>query len=76
VPPHELVGELEEDCAAGDGLADLGHEVAERMAAAGATELLDAAERDARIWIPTHFPDPFVRIVTQDGRRRSIAVRP
>jgi glyoxylase-like metal-dependent hydrolase (beta-lactamase superfamily II) len=39
-------------------------------------ELLDLAEREARLWIPTHFPDPFVRIVTEGGRRRSIAVEP
>jgi glyoxylase-like metal-dependent hydrolase (beta-lactamase superfamily II) len=44
------------------------------LAATVRAELLDLAERDARIWIPTHFPDPFVRIVTQDGRRRSIPV--
>jgi glyoxylase-like metal-dependent hydrolase (beta-lactamase superfamily II) len=45
------------------------------LASAARAELLELAERDARIWIPTHFPDPFVRIVTEDGRRRTIAVR-
>ncbi|MGZ4130369.1 MAG: MBL fold metallo-hydrolase [Actinomycetota bacterium] len=42
------------------------------LAATVRAELLDLAERDARIWIPTHFPDPFVRIVAEDGRRRSM----
>jgi glyoxylase-like metal-dependent hydrolase (beta-lactamase superfamily II) len=46
------------------------------LAATVRAELLDLAERDARIWIPTHFPDPFVRIVTQDGRRRSVTLDP
>jgi glyoxylase-like metal-dependent hydrolase (beta-lactamase superfamily II) len=44
------------------------------LAATARAELLDLAERDARIWIPSHFPHPFVRIVTQDGRRRALPV--
>jgi glyoxylase-like metal-dependent hydrolase (beta-lactamase superfamily II) len=46
------------------------------LAATVRAELLGLAERDARIWIPAHFADPFVRIVTKDGRRRSIPIEP
>jgi glyoxylase-like metal-dependent hydrolase (beta-lactamase superfamily II) len=41
-------------------------------AAAVRAELLELAERDARIWITSHFADPFVRIRTEDGRRRVV----
>ena len=34
--------------------------------------LLDLAEREHRIWITTHFADPFVRLVREDGRRRPV----
>jgi glyoxylase-like metal-dependent hydrolase (beta-lactamase superfamily II) len=46
------------------------------LAATVRAELLELAERDARIWIPTHFADPFVRIVTENGRRRSVPIEP
>jgi glyoxylase-like metal-dependent hydrolase (beta-lactamase superfamily II) len=46
------------------------------LAATVRAELLHLAERDARIWISTHFADPFVRIVTEDGRRRSVPLAP
>lgn len=40
------------------------------LAATVRAELLDLAERDARIWITSHLAEPFVRIRTEDGRRR------
>ncbi len=46
------------------------------LAASTRAELLDLAERDARIWIASHLPDPFLRISTDGGRRRAIAVQP
>jgi glyoxylase-like metal-dependent hydrolase (beta-lactamase superfamily II) len=42
------------------------------LAATVRAELLDLAERDARIWITAHLADPFVRIRTEDGRRRAV----
>jgi glyoxylase-like metal-dependent hydrolase (beta-lactamase superfamily II) len=46
------------------------------LAAASRAELLELAERDARIWIASHLADPFLRIVTEDGRRRGVPVQP
>jgi glyoxylase-like metal-dependent hydrolase (beta-lactamase superfamily II) len=42
------------------------------LAATTRAELLEIAERDGRIWIGSHLPVPFVRIRTEDGRRRPI----
>jgi len=33
------------------------------------TDLLEQAEREDRLFVTGHFPDPFVRIITQDGVR-------
>ena len=33
------------------------------------TELLERAEREGRLVVPSHFPEPFGRVVTEDGRR-------
>lgn len=44
------------------------------LAATVRAELLDLAERDGRIWIASHLADPFLRIKTEDGRRRSLPV--
>jgi glyoxylase-like metal-dependent hydrolase (beta-lactamase superfamily II) len=44
------------------------------LAATVRAELLELAERDAHIWITSHLAEPFVRIVTEDGRRRAVPV--
>ncbi len=44
------------------------------LAARVRAELLELAEREARIWIGSHLADPFVRIATDDGRRRAVPV--
>ena len=44
------------------------------LAAAARAELLDLAERDARIWITSHFAMPFTRIVSEGGRRMAVAL--
>jgi glyoxylase-like metal-dependent hydrolase (beta-lactamase superfamily II) len=42
------------------------------LAATVRAELLDLAERDARVWISSHLADPFVRIRTEGGRRYAL----
>jgi glyoxylase-like metal-dependent hydrolase (beta-lactamase superfamily II) len=37
-------------------------------------ELLELAEREARIWIGSHLAHPFVRIVSRNGRRRALPI--
>jgi glyoxylase-like metal-dependent hydrolase (beta-lactamase superfamily II) len=44
------------------------------LAATVRAELLELAEREAWIWIASHLADPFVRIVTEDGRRRAVRI--
>ena len=39
------------------------------LAATTRRRLLDEAERDGRVWIASHFPVPFGRIVMEGGRR-------
>jgi glyoxylase-like metal-dependent hydrolase (beta-lactamase superfamily II) len=44
------------------------------LAAETRASLLGRAEREQRVWITTHFADPFVRIVTEGDRRRDVAL--